>query len=82
MTPEAGLFLKTAETHLQKAQIMLGVGLNADAGRRAYLAGFHAAQAYLFDVTTKTFKTHHGVQVEFIGSLKTIRALRPRIAHF
>jgi uncharacterized protein (UPF0332 family) len=28
---------------------MLGVRLNEDAGRAAYLAGFHAAQAFIFE---------------------------------
>jgi uncharacterized protein (UPF0332 family) len=44
---------------------MLGVGLSEDAGRNAYLAGFHAAQAFLFDSTGKAFKSHRGVQREF-----------------
>lgn len=31
----------------------------------AYLAGFHAAQALLFESSGKVFKTHRGVQTEF-----------------
>ena len=45
---------------------MLGVRLNEDAGRAAYLAGFHAAQAFIFESAGKTFKTHKGVQTEFL----------------
>ncbi len=32
---------------------MLGVSLNEDAGRTAYLAGFHAAQAFIFETAQK-----------------------------
>ncbi len=45
MTPETDRFLQRAEKHLERGHTMLGVGLNDDAGRAAYLAAFHAAQA-------------------------------------
>jgi len=45
---------------------MLAVGLNEAAGRTAYLAGFHAVQAFLFETTGKVFKSHNGVQTEFL----------------
>ena len=41
---------------------MLGVALHDAAGRTAYLAGFHAAQALIFDRIGRVVKTHHGVQ--------------------
>ncbi len=44
---------------------MLTVGLNEDAARAAYLACFHVAQAYLFERTDRTPKSHKGVQMEF-----------------
>ena len=44
---------------------MLGVGLNDDAGRTAYLAGLHAAQALIFETTGRVFKKHATVQGEF-----------------
>jgi len=44
---------------------MLRVGLNEDSGRTAYLAGFHAAQALIFEAHARAFKTHKGVQAEF-----------------
>ena len=49
---------------------MLGVDLYEDAGRAAYLASFHAAQALLFDKAGKVFKTHKGVQSEFLRLTK------------
>lgn len=49
---------------------MLGAGLNDAAGRTAYLAGFHAAQAFIFEQNGKVFKTHHGVQTQFLRLTK------------
>ena len=46
--------------------MMLNVGLNEDAARAAYLASFHAAQAYNFERTDKVATSHHGVQTEFL----------------
>jgi uncharacterized protein (UPF0332 family) len=36
-----------------------------EAGRAAYLAGLHAAQALIVENTGKTVKSHRGVQYEF-----------------
>ena len=44
---------------------MLDVQLNEAAGRTAYLAGFHAAQALIFERTGHSVKTHGGVKTEF-----------------
>ncbi len=63
-------FLAKASKLLEHATTMLGVGLSEDAGRNAYLAGFHAAQAFLFDGTGKAFKSHRGVQKEFLRLTK------------
>ena len=49
---------------------MLGVALYDPAGRTAYLAGFHAAQALIFERLGKVMKTHHGVQAEFLRLTK------------
>ena len=70
MTPEAGRFLQKAQKHLEHADTMLSVGLNDDAGRAAYLAGFHAAQAFIFENIGKAFKSHNGVQAEFLRLTK------------
>jgi uncharacterized protein (UPF0332 family) len=43
---------------------MLAIKLNDAAGRTAYLAGFHAAQAFISEKTGKSVKTHKGVQTE------------------
>jgi len=70
VTPEAERILQRAEKHLERGQVMLGVGLNDDAGRAAYLASFHAAQAVIFERTGKVVKTHRGVQSEFLRLTK------------
>ena len=70
MTPESDRFLQKAEKHIERGRTMLGVGLNDDAGRAAYLAAFHAAQALIFERTGKIHKTHKGVQTEFLRLTK------------
>ena len=65
MKPQAAAFLEKARELLDRADTMLGVGLNEDAGRTAYLAGLHAAQAFLFETKGRVFKKHATVQSEF-----------------
>lgn len=68
--PETGRFLAKAQDLLGQADTMLGVGLNDAAGRTAYLAGFHVAQAFIFERLGKVLKTHSGVQSEFLRLTK------------
>ena len=82
MTPEASRFLQKAQTHLERARTMLGVGLNEDAGRAAYLAGFHAAQAFIFEAIGRVFKTHKGVQTEFLRLTKDDPRFKPDLRIF
>ena len=66
MTPEAERFLDKARDLLVQADVMLNASLHDAAGRTAYLAGFHAAQAFIFEHTGQTRKTHNGVKTEFL----------------
>jgi uncharacterized protein (UPF0332 family) len=77
VTPEAERFLQNADDHFERGQIMLRDGLNYDAGRAAYLAAFHAAQAIIFERTGKVAKTHKGVNVEFLRATKDDVRLTP-----
>jgi len=43
---------------------MLTMSYNEAAGRAAYLAGFHAAQALISERTGRAAKTHRGVRTE------------------
>lgn len=64
MKPQAAAFLDKARQQLQRAETMFRVELTDDAGRAAYLAGLHAAQALIFENTGKIIKRHRGVQSE------------------
>jgi uncharacterized protein (UPF0332 family)/predicted nucleotidyltransferase len=70
LTPQAAHFLDKARKLLGDADIMLAAGLNDAAGRTAYLAGFHAAQALIFERVGKVLKSHAGVQIEFLRMTK------------
>ncbi len=65
MTPEAFRYLEKARQCLSNGRATLAIGLSNDAGRNAYLAAFHAAQAFIFESTGKAAKTHSGVRSEF-----------------
>jgi len=64
VTPETGYFLDKARKPLGEADAVLGIGLNDVAGRTAYLAAFHAAQAFISAKTGRSVKTHKGVHSE------------------
>ena len=68
--PETALFLEKSHELLERADTMIGVGLTDDAGRAAYLAGPHAAQAFILETTGRVFKSHSGVQREFSRVVK------------
>ncbi len=71
MKPETAAFFRKSRDFLAKAQDLLDAHQWPDeAGRAAYLAGFHAAQAFLFESTSKVFKSHKGVQKEFLRLTK------------
>jgi len=65
LTPEVSGYLDKARQCLSYALVNLEVKLGNDAGRNAYLAAFHAAQALIFDRTGKAAKSHQGVHTEF-----------------
>jgi uncharacterized protein (UPF0332 family) len=64
MKPQTDAFLDKSRILLDQAGTMLGVDLSDAAGRTAYLAGLHAAQALIFERTGKVIKRHRGVQNE------------------
>jgi uncharacterized protein (UPF0332 family) len=69
--PQSAAFLGKAREFLAKAQDLLYAHRWPDeAGRAAYLAGLHAAQALIFESTEKTIKRHSGVQREFARLVK------------
>lgn len=60
MSPETGYFLDKARKLIGEADAMLTISLHDAAGRAAYLAGFHAAQALISEKTGRSVKTHIG----------------------
>jgi hypothetical protein len=50
---QTGAFLDKVRELLQQADTVMSVGLNEVAGRTAYLAALHAAQALIFENTNK-----------------------------
>ncbi len=64
------MFLEKAHRLLGEAEAMLTIGLNEAGGRTAYLAGFHAAQALISEMTDRAVKTHRGVQAELLRLIK------------
>jgi len=58
VTPESAQFLGKANRLLLEAEAILKIGLDDAAGRTAYLAGFHATQAFISEKSGRTVKTH------------------------
>jgi len=66
MRSEAADYLGKARQCLDDAQqIAAATLLHHIAAREAYLAAFHAVEAYLFERTVKAAKTHRGLRSEF-----------------
>ena len=65
MNTHAAQELATARHHLSDARSILTLGLAPVAAREAYIAAFHAAQAYLYERAARPAKTHRGLRSEF-----------------
>ncbi len=66
MKPEAADYLGKARQCLDDAKQVRGAtSLHRIVAREAYLAAYHAAEAYLFERTGKAAKTHRGLRSEF-----------------
>jgi uncharacterized protein (UPF0332 family) len=82
LKPQSAQFLKKADSLLIEADKVLSVGLNEAAGRTAYLAGFHAAQALIYEHLGRALKTHNGVQTEFLQLTKDVNRIDERLRTF
>ncbi len=71
MKEAAAAYLAKARQALDKARRVLAIGLCDEAGRHAYYAAFHAAQALLFERADKVYATHQGVKAEFARLAKS-----------
>lgn len=61
---------------------MVGMKLYDAAGRTAYLAGFHATQAFISEKTGRSVKTHKGVHSELRRLTKDDQHLDPELRVF
>jgi uncharacterized protein (UPF0332 family) len=66
VTPETRAFLAKSKEFLDRAPALLAQGFADDAGR----AGFHAAQALIFEKQGRSPKSHSGVQMQFARFVK------------
>jgi uncharacterized protein (UPF0332 family) len=82
LTPQTAGFAAKAQKLLADADTMMNVALHEAAGRTACLAGFHIAQAFIFERTGKVLKTHHGVQAEFQRLTKDEARMDPNLRLF
>jgi uncharacterized protein (UPF0332 family) len=65
MKPEAADYLRKARESLAEARTIAAASVPRVAAREAYLAAFHAAEAYIFERESKTVKTHRGLRTQF-----------------
>ncbi len=65
MKPETADCLTKAQECLDGAKQIAALPLPQVAAREAYLAAFHAAEAYIFEQTGRTVKTHRGLRATF-----------------
>ena len=65
MKPETAAFVTKSQEFLDRAPALLALDFTDEAGRAAYLAGFHAAQGFIFEKKGQSPKTHSGVHAEF-----------------
>lgn len=82
MTLEAEKFLQKADKLLSEAGETLRLDLADAAGRAAYMAAFHAAQAYIWERTSRILKTHAGVHSEFSRLAQDDRRLDAQLRGF
>jgi uncharacterized protein (UPF0332 family) len=75
-------FLAKGSELLERAPALLAQNFTDEAARAAYLAGFHAAQAFVFEATGRSPKTHNGIQTEFARLTKDNPAIDREIRAF
>lgn len=81
MTPEAGRFLGKARQCLADAVLYQPL-VPRIAGREAYLAAFHAAEALLYERTGKIAKTHRGLRAQFARIAKDEARIDQSLSEF
>ena len=81
MTPEAARFLEKARQCLADAIVYQPL-VPRIAGREAYLAAFHAAEALVYERTGKIAKTHRGLRAQFARIVRDEPSIDKPISEF
>ena len=82
MTPEAAQELAAARRHLSDAKAIADLKIAHVAAREAYLAAYHAAEAFLHDRAGRTARTHRGLRSEFARLARTEPRIDPMFIRF
>lgn len=82
MKPETERYLDKARQVLAEARAVAAIALSEAAGRAAYLAAFHAAQALIFERTGRVPKTHRGVHAQFSRLARADARVSPELPRF
>ena len=75
-------YIKKARQSLDEARAVADIKLFEAAGRAAYLAAYHAAQALILARTDKVAKTHSGVRSKFSRIAKDDLRIERKLASF
>jgi uncharacterized protein (UPF0332 family) len=82
MNEPSQAYLEKARQSLSEARAIAEIRLYEAAGRAAYLAAYHAAQALILARTNKVAKTHSGVRSEFARIAKDDPMIDRKLASF
>lgn len=82
MKPETVDFIAKARRTFGQARTIQAAGVAEVAARTAYLAGFDAAQALIFERFGRTAKTHNGVHSQFSLAVRQDDSLPPDLRSF
>jgi uncharacterized protein (UPF0332 family) len=78
--PGTADYLAKADEFPGAARKVIAIRLPAVAAKEAYLAAYHAAQAFVFEATGKAAKTHSGVRTLFTRVAKDDPRIDPAFA--
>lgn len=79
MIAEVRLCLEKARQCLDRAAVIHGLAIHDIAGREAYLAAYHAAQALILDRTGRIARTHKGARTLLAEMARADTALAPLV---
>ncbi len=82
MKQEVAQSLAAAQHHLSDAKSIFGLRIASVAAQQAYLAAFHAAEAFIFHRTGRGTRTHSGLRATFANLAKDEPRIPPAFVTF